>query len=206
MPNLQKTGSMAAFTLALVSFLTFLVAIFIIGPETMSNQRSLVEFALRNPLPLIIQDLFKFAVVIAQTILILVMYGGLAVYANRRMKAATFFGVLSLAILLINASISLMLLTVGDGYPAVVQNMAQINQSLGFLGLAAIFFNGIWYLLVSYTALQNQVFPRVLNYLGITLGIISLIPVLGLISLLLNIIWSFWLGIILRKQIHFQIT
>jgi hypothetical protein len=66
--------------------------------------------------------------------------------------------------------------------------------------MATIFTNGLWYLLTSWTALKADQLLKRLNYIGLAIGAISLIPILGIFALLLSIVWSFWLGRILFKE------
>jgi hypothetical protein len=66
---------------------------------------------------------------------------------------------------------------------------------------------GIWILLISIAALQLKLFPRLLNIIGIIVGIagiLSAIPPLGniagMIFGLIQIIWFIWLGIFLLRR------
>jgi hypothetical protein len=45
--------------------------------------------------------------------------------------------------------------------------------------VSSIFFNGLWYIAINRKALKNKTFPASFCYLGIALGIISLIPPLS---------------------------
>ncbi len=64
---------------------------------------------------------------------------------------------------------------------------------------------GIWLLLLSAAALRTKVFPRALNWLGVgvgTAGILSIVPVLSALEAafeLLQIVWFFWLGIVMLR-------
>ncbi|MBI4928200.1 MAG: DUF4386 family protein [Anaerolineae bacterium] len=66
--------------------------------------------------------------------------------------------------------------------------------------------NAIWFLLLSWAALQARELPRILNYLGVVIGTAGIISV-GLASLGLMvvyglglIIWLVWLGIVLLRS------
>jgi hypothetical protein len=69
-----------------------------------------------------------------------------------------------------------------------------LNGAIGILAFAAIFANGPWYLLVSWSALKPGRRPSGLGYLGFVMGALSFLPPLGVIVLLLSIVWSVWLG------------
>jgi len=65
---------------------------------------------------------------------------------------------------------------------------------------------GLWFLLVSWTALRAGVFSKALNYLGVVTGVVALIsavPGLSLVAGLFGlgkIIWSLWLGIVMLRS------
>lgn len=64
---------------------------------------------------------------------------------------------------------------------------------------------GIWVLLVSWAALRAGAFPRVLNYLGVVIGvagILSTVPALIMLTDvfgLTQIVWFIWLGIVMLR-------
>ncbi len=66
---------------------------------------------------------------------------------------------------------------------------------------------GLWLLLISWTALRAGEFPKVLNILGLVLGvagILSAIPALGEIGAAIfglgQIVWFLWLGIVMLRS------
>ena len=74
----------------------------------------------------------------------------------------------------------------------------------GALRLGAIFAYGWWVLLVSWIANTTKQFSKPLNYLGFLLGVCGIInfviqPV-AIITLVLGLVWSIWLGIELLRQ------
>jgi len=64
---------------------------------------------------------------------------------------------------------------------------------------------GVWFLLLSAAGLRKKVFPRALNWLGVgigTAGILSMVPALSALEAafeLLQIVWFFWLGIVMLR-------
>lgn len=64
---------------------------------------------------------------------------------------------------------------------------------------------GVWFLLFSGAALRAKVFPVALNWLGVGIGaagILSVVPVLSGLEVvfgLLQIVWFFWLGIVMLR-------
>jgi len=66
--------------------------------------------------------------------------------------------------------------------------------------------NAIWFLLLSWAALRAWELPRILNYLGVVIGVAGIISVvlasLGLMVVygLGLIIWLVWLGIVMLRE------
>ena len=66
--------------------------------------------------------------------------------------------------------------------------------------------NALWFLLLSWTALRVREFPRVLNYLGVVIGVVGILSVIlasvNLMSVygLGLIIWFVWLGITMLRR------
>ena len=80
---------------------------------------------------------------------------------------------------------------------SVVEGLGGGNEIVG----------GLWVLLVSWAALQAGGLPRILNYIGIVIGLaglLSAVPVLGEIGGMIfglgQIIWFVWLGIALLRS------
>jgi hypothetical protein len=71
---------------------------------------------------------------------------------------------------------------------------------IGLLGIAVIFLNGVWYILISWSALKYNRLPKPLSYLGLGMGLLSLLPPLGILVLLFGVVWSLWLGQVLLKS------
>jgi hypothetical protein len=65
---------------------------------------------------------------------------------------------------------------------------------------------GLWFLLLSWAALQARTLPRLLNYLGVVIGLAGILYVFlasaGLLAVnaLGLIIWFVWLGIVMLRR------
>lgn len=199
--TIHKAGPFAAFTNAAAAMATLYVALVMIGPDALTDRNEFVEIAVNNPKPLYIQDTLKFIGAICGTVLIIVLYTRLCKEAALRMKVAVLFGCLSILLVLANAILSLLTTAqAAESAATKSESGAQLNSIIGILAMAAIFANGIWYLLVSWTALKSAILPKGLSYLGLAIGVIFLVPMLGIIGLLLNVVWSLWLGRTLSAQ------
>ena len=83
------------------------------------------------------------------------------------------------------------------GIDSVLAGFAGGNEILG----------GIWILLLGWVALRIGEFPRILNYLGVAVGvagIFSVVPALAEIFIYIfalgQIVWFIWLGIVMLRD------
>jgi len=65
--------------------------------------------------------------------------------------------------------------------------------------------NALWFLLLSWAALRARELPRVLNYLGVVIGVAGILsvvlqPALAAVYGLGLIIWLVWLGIVMLRR------
>ncbi|MBD3627870.1 DUF4386 family protein [Cyclobacterium sp.] len=201
----QKKGAFAAFANAFVAIVTIYVAVVMIGLDVLTDQSLFAEIAINNPTPLIIQDVMKFISAACWSVLYVTLFKQLHNAAIVRMKIATLFGFISILLLLTNSIFSLITINqAGELAAANSENANDLNRMIGILAMATIFTNGLWYLLTSWTALKANQLPKGLNYFGLAIGAISLIPILGIFALLLSIIWFIWLGRVLFKEASVQ--
>lgn len=201
MSNSRKVGGIAAFVNAVVAVASLIVAFGFIGLEALTDNGKLMELAISNPSPLFIQDMLKFLSAIVAIVLIIVLFNLLKIHASKLAVIATVMGSLAVVCLVVNAGLSAFLVSKTASHtPMSAESINRLNGTIALLGMAVIFFNGIWYLLISRSALRQNLFPKPLNYLGMGMGLLSLLPPLGILVLLLSIIWSFWLGQVLTKE------
>jgi len=197
----QKAGAFAAFINAIVAILTIYVVVVMIGLDVLTDQDLFVEIAINNPTSLIFQSVLKFISAACWVVLLVTLFKLLHNEAMVRMKFATLFGFLSILLLLTNAILSLIAITQAAELTAVkYENANDLNRIIGILGMATIFTNGLWYLLTSWTALKSNQLPKRLNYIGLAIGAISIVPILGTFALLLSIVWFIWLASVLFKK------
>ena len=80
-----------------------------------------------------------------------------------------------------------------------------INSVCNGIGGGNEILGGLWVLLISWVALRAGWLPKVLNYLGVVIGvagIISALPALGEVGLIFGlgqIVWFVWLGIVMLR-------
>ncbi|WKZ49524.1 MAG: DUF4386 family protein [Anaerolineales bacterium] len=211
--KLQQIGGTAALINVAVTTVTLIVALGFIGAAALADPNKLMELAVRNPIPLIVQDALKVVSAGIAVVLILVFHSRLQNDFPRLIQTASCFGFLSVICLLINAGLSLALVTQAVNVPqeqtglnslpsmlldrrgtADLAVQGSLNGLINLLGMAVILVNGLWYLLISWASLKTNRLPRWINYLGLAMGGLSLLPPLGIFVLVLGIPWSFGLG------------
>lgn len=99
-----------------------------------------------------------------------------------------------------NATLSLYAIIQASTHDQAALSGNHLNNVIGILAVIAISLDGLWFLLVSWTALKSQRLPSPRCYLGLGIGGLSLIPPLGIMVLLLSIVWSVWMGQVLLKE------
>jgi hypothetical protein len=200
MTHLQKLGGIAASINVIVAIATLATVIFLIGLSAIADPNKLIDLAIHNPAPLLIQDGLKLISAGISSVLILALANYLQRDASALLSIATGFGFLSVFCLVGNATLSLYAIFQAAAYDQAALSSSHINSMIGILAMAAIGLDGLWFLLVSWTALKSQQLPSFLCYLGLGIGILSLLPPLGIIVLLLSMVWSLWMGQVLLQE------
>jgi hypothetical protein len=198
--SVLKVGGIAAYLNAAVASATLTVALGLVGPSALADRQKLVELAITRPAPLIIQDILKFMAAVIAVAMIAGLFRRLRGGAPTQMRVAAMFGLLAALCLVLNATLSLFAIWQA-GNAALMSSPvgARLPGIIGVSGLAVILLGGVWYLLVNWAALKQKQFPRRLSYLGLSMGALSLIPVLGIMVLLCSIPWSVGVGRVLLR-------
>jgi hypothetical protein len=198
--RVQRIGGVAAFIYAGAAIATLGVAFGLIGPAALADRQKLVDLALTNPTPLLIQDILKFIMAIVASGMIAALFVRLQAHSPILQRIAALSGLLAVLSLVLNASLSLFTLSQASNstYLSAATSM-RLAGVVGLLGLTVIVLHGVWYLLVNWTALRQRQLPNWLSYLGIGMGVISLVPVLGILVLLCSIVWSVGIGQVLLE-------
>jgi hypothetical protein len=199
MTHLQKLGGIAALVNVIVAIATLATVIFLIGFSAIADPNKLIDLAIRNPAPLLIQDGLKFVSAGISSVLILALANYLRRDASALLSSATGFGFLSVFCLVGNATLSLYAISQASTYDQAALSGSNPSSMIGILAVAALGLDGLWFLLVSWIAFKSQQLPSLLCYLGLGIGILSLLPPLGIIVLLLSMVWSVWIGQVLLK-------
>ena len=196
----RDLGPLAAFIYAATAIAMFCVALLWIGPAAIADSKKLIELAVTNPTPLIVQDVLKLIMAVSFIGILYALFKRLHGGQPAIIRVATFFGLLSTLCLVINAGLSLFALSQTTEVSG--SGRLKIAGVVAILGFGALLLTGIWYLLVNWSALKQRQLPRWLCYLGISIGVMNLIPVFALLALIGSIVWSVTLGKELRTNVR----
>jgi hypothetical protein len=213
MKTLQKMGGIAALYEAaayIVGMIGFLTVVNVSGVADPVQKVALIaeNLAFLYILHLIVYVLWG----IFMVVLALALYERLKAGSPAIVQVATIFGIFWACVIIISGMIhNVGMQNVVDLYgidptqagtvwltiESVLGGLAGSNEALG----------GIWILLLSWAALRTGEFSRVLNYLGVVIGIagvLSIIPALAEIFIYIfalgQIVWFIWLGISMLRS------
>ncbi len=212
MKTLQKFGGFAALYLAaayLVGMIGFLTVVNVSGVADPVQQVALMA---HNLAFLYVMYLIVYVVWgIFMVVLALALYERLKAGSPAIVQTATAFGIFWGCVILISGMIqNAGMQTVVNLYgkdPAqagtiwlaidsVLKGLAGSNEAIG----------GIWIFLLSWAALRTGALSKVLNYLGVAVGIAGIISIIPALEILIfvfalgQIVWFIWLGIVLLRS------
>lgn len=211
MKNLQKMGGIAALYAGAAYIVGMVGFLLVVGwPDDPVAQ---VAVLVQNQVSLHILHLIVYVVwAVFMVVLALALYERLKAGSPAMIMTATVFGLIWAAVIIASGMIFISgmenVVNLYDTDPDKAATVwLAIDSVFGGLGGSNEVLGGIWILLVSWAALRAGQFPRVLNYLGVAIGvagIISVVPALAelfvIIFALGQIVWFIWLGIVLLRS------
>jgi hypothetical protein len=217
MKNLQKMGGIAALIgaatnlLGLVVFVTLLVPR---GGDSKDNPAQYVAFLADNQAIMSVWYQVIFLVFgVCMIFLSLALYERLKAGSPVLAQAVTIFGLIYAVLVIVIGTLSIndlnTVVRLHSANPAqaatVWLTLDSVETGLGAGGGETIV-TGLWFLLLSWASLQARELPRLLNYLGVVLGVAGILSVvlasLGLSAVygLGLIIWFVWIGIVMLRR------
>lgn len=213
MKSLQKMGGIAALYEAaayIVGMIGFLTVVDVSGVADPVQKVALMadNLAFLYILHLIVYVVWG----IFMVVLALALYERLKVGSPAIVQTATVFGIFWGCVIILSGMIhNVGMQNVVDLYgkdPTQAGTVwLTIESVLGGLAGSNEFIGGIWILLVSWAALRTGEFSRILNSLGLVVGIagiISIVPALAELFIYIfalgQIVWFIWLGVVLLRS------
>ena len=213
MKNLQKMGGIAALYMAaayIVGMIGFLTVVDVSGVVDPVQKVALMvdNLAFLYTMHLIVYVVWG----VFMVVLALALYDRLKAGSPALAQTATVFGLFWACVIIVGGMIyNIGMQNVVDLYgkdPAQAATVWLAIDSVfeGFGGGNEVV-GGIWILLLSWAALRAGELPKILNYLGVAIGvagIISVIPALAEIFIYIfalgQIVWFVWLGIVMLRN------
>jgi hypothetical protein len=213
MKTLQKVGGMAALYLAAAYIVGMIGFLTVVDVSSVADPVQKVALMAGNQAFLYIMHLFVYVVWgVFMVVLALALYERLKAGSPALVLTATIFGIFWGCVILISGMIQNVGMqnvvnlygkdptqagTVWLTIESVLGGLAGSNEAIG----------GIWILMLSWAALRTGKLSKVLNYLGVVVGvagIISIVPALAdlfiYIFALGQIVWFVWLGIAMLRS------
>jgi hypothetical protein len=213
MKNIQKWGGISALYAGVAYIMGMLFFLVMVDYMNVTDPMEKLNLIINNH-----TGLYAITMIIYEFFAVFLVLLSLALYEKLKeatplvIQTATVFGLIWATILIASGMIfnigmekvidlfgkdPVQAATVWMSIEAVHEGVGGGNEIIG----------GIWILLISIAALQLKLFPRLLNIIGIIVGIagiLSAIPPLGniagMIFGLIQIIWFIWLGIFLLRR------
>lgn len=218
MKNIQKLGGIAALTGAATNLLGAVVYATLLVPKgfgsTNPDPSQIVALLASNQAPMRLwYQIIWLAFGVCLIFLSLALYERLKAGSPVLAQAVSIFTLIWAVLVIVMGTLSINNLSTvvrlyGE-HPAqaatVWLTLDSVETGLGAGGGETIV-TGLWFLLLSWAALQARALPRLLNYLGVVIGLAGILYVFlasaGLLAVngLGLIIWFVWLGIVLLRQ------
>ena len=214
MNNLQKMGGFAALYLAAAYLLGLVLFIFVLDYPNIVDPAQKVALLVDKQMVIYATNLIMYVIFgIVLIVLALALYERLRVGAPAMMQVATVIGIIWAGSLIAsgmvaNAGIAPVIALYGkdpaqaalawQGFEVVASGLGNGNGEI--LG-------GLMMLLISWAALRNGGLPKLINYLGLAVGLIGITSTLPGLSALASIfgmgqiVWFVWLAIILLRPL-----
>jgi hypothetical protein len=212
MNHFKKMGGVASLILAACYLVGFAVYGFILDYSGVVEALEKVAFFVDNQATLTIATMFVYVVFgIFLVVLALALYERLKNGAPALAQTATVFGLLWAGVVIASG----LIFNSGMGTVVDLYGTDQAQAATVWLAIDAVFeglgggteiLGGIWMLLVSWAALRAGEFPKVLNYLGLVIGVLGILTIIPALEALTDvfgltqIVWFVWLGIVLLRN------
>ncbi len=212
MSSLQKMGGVAALIMATIYLVGFVVFFILLNPGGPLDSIEQVAFLAEKETTMYLTILFLYVVGgFILVVLVQALYERLKVGSPAVMQSTAVIGFIWAAIVIVAGMIYVIgLNTVVELYDTDPAQAATVWLTVGIvfqgLGGGTEIVGGLWTLLISWVALRKGEFPKVLNYIGLVVGvagIVTIIPALEDLTAVFGlgqIPWFIWLGIILLRS------
>ena len=203
---MQKVGGYNGLVIGVQFIVILVIAFGILGPQGVTPGTppdQILAVAAQSATPFLIQNLVVASFSVTVVLGALALRERLQAGAPNRMRVAVIAASVASALFLAAGIIPF------RGLPAIVaandlaafRVLEAVTQGLLTSG---IFATGWTLLLWGWAGLSTKGLPTVLNYILLLAGVAALlafaIPIFGLLAVVINVVWAFWLGYVLLAQ------
>jgi hypothetical protein len=213
MKDLQKMGGLAALYEAVAYVVGIIFFIFLVDSSSVVDPVQKVALLVDNQALMYLITLVIYVVFgVFMVVLSLALHERLKAGAPAMMQTATAFGLIWAGVVIASGMIyNIGMGTVVDLYGTDPAQAATVWLAIGSvfegIGGGVEILGGLWMLLISWAALRTGQLSKVLNYIGVVIGlagIMTVVPALGelggMIFGLGQIVWFLWVGIIMLRK------
>ena len=210
--DLQKLGGISALIEAALYVTGFALFLTVLDPSGYEGHVQRVAFLADNQVASYIANLLIYVVFgVVLVVLVLALHARLKNGSPAIMQTATAFGLIWAGLVIASGMIA------NIGNSTVVALFSENQDQAVSLWLAIItvqealgggneIVGGLWVLLLSWAALRAGKLPKVLNYLGVLVGLAGILTVVPAFDVLMDvfglgqIVWFAWLGIVMLRE------
>ena len=213
MKTLQRSGGIAALYMAISHLIGFIIFIVVLDYLNITDPAQKVAMNVEKQTVIFSTNLLMYVFFgFALIVLSLALYDRMKSGAPALMQVATAIGIIWAGSLIASGMVA------NSGLATIVPLYAKdpTQAVLTFQGIEAAanglgnangeILGGMWTLLVSLAALRTGGLPKGLNFLGVLVGAVGIITIFPALNTLVavfglgQIIWFFWLGIVMLRS------
>ncbi len=210
--DLQKLGGIAALIEAALYITGFALFLTVLDPSGYEGHVQRVAFLADNQVAWCITNLLIYVVFgVVLVVLVLALHARFKKGSPAIMQTATAFGLIWAGLVIASGMIA------NIGNSTVVGLFSENQDQAVALWLAIVtvqealgggneIVGGLWVLLLSWAALSAGKLPKVLNYIGVLVGLAGILTVVPAFDVLMDvfglgqIVWFAWLGIVMLRE------
>ncbi|MGB5623081.1 MAG: DUF4386 family protein [Gammaproteobacteria bacterium] len=210
--SLQKMGGISALIAAALYITGFALFLTVLDPSGYDGHVQRVAFLAENQVASYIANLLIYVVFgVVLVVLVLAMHARLKSGSPAIMQTATVFGLIWSGLVIASGMIanignSTVIGLFSENQDQAVALWLAISTMQESLGGGNEIVGGLWVLLLSWAALRAGKLPKVLNSLGVLVGLAGILTVVPAFDLLMDvfglgqIVWFAWLGILMLRD------
>ena len=210
--NLQKMGGISALIAAALYITGFALFLTVLDPSGYDGHVQRVAFLAENQVASYIANLLIYVVFgVVLVVLVLALHARLKSGSPAIMQTATVFGLIWSGLVIASGMIanignSTVIGLFSENQDQAVALWLAISTMQESLGGGNEIVGGLWVLLLSSAALRAGKLPKVLNSLGVLVGLAGILTVVPAFDVLMDvfglgqIVWFAWLGILMLRD------